>query len=64
MNVTRNFSDASTSDWETDKKDCICALNLSELKKVLQDYYEKIKKSMHLSDRNDLKKDENAQTNS
>ena len=62
MNVIRNFSDTSTSNWEINKKDCICALNLSELRKVLQNHYREIKKSMCLSDRNNLKKDENAQT--
>ena len=43
------------------KKNCICILNLLELKKVLQDYYKKIRRNMYLSDKNNLKKDKNVQ---
>ena len=59
INIIRNFNDALINDWETDKKDCIYILNLLELKKVLQDYCRKIKKDMHLSNKNNLKKDKN-----
>ena len=62
INIIRDFNDISTSNWKTNKKNCIYILNLSELKKVLQDHYRKIKRSMNLSNRNNLKKDKNAQT--
>ena len=61
INVTENFSDALTSNQKTNKKDYICILNLLELRKVLQNYYRKIKRDMCLSNRNNLKKDKNAQ---
>ena len=62
MNVTEDFNNALISNQKTDKKDCIYTLNLSELRKVLQDHYRKIKRSMHLFNKNNLKKDKNVQT--
>ena len=60
INMIRDFSDASINNQKIDKKDCICVFNLLKLRKVLQDHYKEIKKSIYLSNKDNLKKDKNA----